>query len=63
MNHPDRNPWPNNSGRTPLHWACYKVRVCVFVGWRCVCLCVRVCAREVPVCERVLLPECFQCNC
>ena len=24
LNHPDRNPWPNNSGRSPLHWACYK---------------------------------------
>ncbi|KAJ1490942.1 ankyrin repeat-containing domain protein [Baffinella frigidus] len=24
INHPDKNPWPNNSGRTALHWACYK---------------------------------------
>uniref|UniRef100_A0A7S4KMR5 Uncharacterized protein n=2 Tax=Guillardia theta TaxID=55529 RepID=A0A7S4KMR5_GUITH len=24
LNHPDKNPWPNNSGRSPMHWACYK---------------------------------------
>jgi len=24
IDHPDKNPWPNNGGRTPLHWACYK---------------------------------------
>lgn len=24
VDHPDKNPWPNNGGRTPLHWACYK---------------------------------------